>query len=317
MSDFTVTIVGTGVIGTSIGLALKRSDDPPKLLAHDKDLAKARAAVKKGAFDKAEWNLVNACEQADFIILAIPLNGIRTTLEAIAPDLKQGAVISDTSRSKVPPLIWAEELLPPHVHFVGGNPIVYPPGSGYEHASADLFRNKLYCLAPAPQADEQAVQLLMGLINILEAKAFFLDATEHDGLMTAVEYLPTLLSAALLNTLSGQTAWREARKLAGKLFEQASAGASGDPDDLAETLHSNRDNLAHWLDNYLAQLQQLRTCLTDEDSTEALAEMLDKAVVERINWLKDYAQGDFTDPELTPPKVETQGLMKRLIGFGR
>ena len=100
MSNFTITIVGAGVIGTSLGLALKQGQDPPRLLVHDKALANANAAVKKGAFDKAEWNLVNACEKADLIFLAIPLDGIRPTLEAIAPYLKENCVISDTSRRR-------------------------------------------------------------------------------------------------------------------------------------------------------------------------------------------------------------------------
>ncbi len=317
MSTYTIAIIGTGVIGTSLGLALKQSDPPPYLLGHDKDLAQAKAALKKGAFDKVEWNLINACEEADLIFLAIPLNGIRPTLEAIVPYLKKGAVVSDTATSKIPPLAWAEELLPDHVHFVSGNPIVHPFGVGYEYATANLFRDKLYCLTPASSANEQAVQLLIGLVGILGAEPFFLDAVEHDGLITAVEHLPTLLSAALLNTLSAQPSWRETRKLAGRLFEQLSAGATGDPDGIKEGFVNSGDNLVRWLDSYISQLNQFRTLLTDKDSAEALAEMLDQAVVERHNWFKDYQKGGFIDPELSPPQVENPGLMKRLIGFGR
>ena len=76
MSTFTITIVGTGVIGTSLGLALKQKDESLRLVAHDKDLGNAKAAAKLGAFDKVEWNLINACDQADLIMLAIPLSGI-------------------------------------------------------------------------------------------------------------------------------------------------------------------------------------------------------------------------------------------------
>ncbi|HEX9922721.1 MAG TPA: prephenate dehydrogenase/arogenate dehydrogenase family protein [Anaerolineae bacterium] len=323
MSNFTVTIVGTGVIGSSLGLALKQINDAPRLLGHDKDLAKAKAAAKAGAFDKAEWNLINACEPADLIILAMPLNGIRPTLETIAPYLKEGAVISDTARSKKAPLEWAEALLPEHVHFVGGDPIVNPPGLGYEYASADLFRHKLYCLTPASSAHEQAVQLMVSVAQLVGAEPFFLDATEHDGLVTAVEQLPILLSTMLLKTLSNQTSWREARKMASNLFEQVSAGAAGDPDAIKEDFINGRHNLVHWLDLFMAQLRQVRAQLTDETladsevAREALAKMLDQAVVERHNWLKDFEQSNFADPELASPKVETPGLMKRLIGLRR
>jgi prephenate dehydrogenase len=317
MSDFTITVVGAGVIGTSLGLAFKQDKDPPRLLVHDKDLEQAKAAVKRGAFDKAEWNLINACEPADLIILAIPLGGVRPTLEAIALYLKSGAVISDTARNKAPVLTFATEMLPAHVHFVGGDPLVYPAGSGQTHAAANLFQNRLYCLTPAPSADETAVQLMVGVVGMLQARPFFLDALEHDGLISAVDTLPSLLSVALLHTVADQVSWREMRKLAGGLFEQTTSGATGDPDSLKDSLLAQRETLIHWLDSYLAQLQQLRALLAStEASSEALVQKLDQAIVERHNWLADYQKGYFDDPELIQPKIERPGLMKQLIGFG-
>ena len=317
MSNFTITVVGAGVIGTSIGLALKQAEDPPRLLAHDKDLGHARAAVKMGAFDKAEWNLINACEQADLIILAIPSTGVHATLEAIAPYLKEGVVISDTTPSKVSALASAQALLPAHAHFVSGNPIVRPAGSGYDHADVDLFQNRLYCLTPASSAAEAAVQLMVGIVTLLGAEPFFLDAVEHDGLITAIESLPAVASLALVQTLTTQGAWREMRKLAGPLFEQISAGAVGDPDAWKDRFLANRDNLVRWIDRYLAQLNELRALLvTVDNAEETLAQQLDQTVVARRNWLVDYQKGHFIDPELASPKVESRGLMQQLIGFG-
>lgn len=317
MSDFTITIVGAGVIGTSLGLALKQVKDAPRLLVHDKDSEQAKAAVKLGAFDKAEWNLINACEPANLIILAIPLSGVRPTLQAIVPYLKAGTVVSDTTRSKGTVLAWAIELLPAHVHFIGGDPLVHPAGPGQAHASAKLFQNRLYCLTPAPAADETAVQLMVGLVGMVGAKPFFLDAQEHDGLAAAVDTLPGVLGVALLQTVAGQPSWREMRKLAGSLFEQTSAGASGDPDSLKDSLLGQRETLLHWLDSYQAQLQQLRALLMEgESGAEALAQKLDQAIVERYNWLTDYQQGHFDDPELISPTIERPNLMKQLIGLG-
>jgi len=318
MSHFTVTVVGAGVIGTSIGLALKQSKDPFWVVGHDRELANAQAGVKMGAFDKAEWNLISACEKADLIILAIPINGIRATLEAIAADLKQGVVITDTARTKAPVLAWAGELLPEHAHFIGGDPIVHPTGSGHEHATATLFRDTLYCLTPGPAAEEQAVQLVVGVVNMLGAKAFFLDVVEHDGLVTAIEHLPTLLSAALMNVLSEQKSWREARKMAGGLFAGVSGGAIGEPEAISNDFLVNRDSLKHWLRVYIEQLNHIQLLLEEAgDGDERLVEWLDKAIVERHNWLVDYQKGDFSDPELVTAKIESPGLMKRLIGIGR
>jgi prephenate dehydrogenase len=317
MSDFTITIVGTGVIGTSIGLALKQQPDAPRLIAHDKELSHAKAALKMGAFDKTEWNLINACEQADLIILAIPLSGVRPTLEAIADYLKQGVVISDTCSNKALTLAWAEALLPEHAHFVGGNPVVHPAGNSYTQASADLFKNRLYCLTPAVSANEEAVQLMVGLVALLGAEPFFLDAAEHDGLAAAIEYLPDLLSIALMRLLSQQSSWRELRKIAGRVFEQVSAGAEGDPDSLKDNFLQNRETLVHWLDAYIRQLRELRDLVAAEEApAERLAQQLDDAILARRNWLADYQKGRFTDPELISPRIENPGLLSQMMGLG-
>ncbi len=315
MTQFTITIIGAGLIGTSLGLAL-RQEKELRVLGHDKDQEQARAAVKRGAFDKAEWNLINACEPADLIILAIPLSGIQPTLTAVGPYLKAGAVITDTARHKTSVLAWAAEALPPQVHFVGGDPLVHPAGSGLEHASADLFRQRLYCLTPASSADETAVQLVVGIVSMLGAKPFFLDAEEHDGLAAAVDTLPALVSAALVETVAGQSSWRELRKLAGSLFEQVSMGASGDPDSLRDSLQANKLNLLHWLDSYMGQLQQLRSLLVEPEAGEPLAQKLDHAIVERHNWLKDYQHGYFDDPDVALPPIEKRNLMQQLVGLG-
>lgn len=318
MSDFTITVVGTGVIGTSIGLALKQHADPPRLVTHDKELANAQAAVKLGAFDKAEWNLINACEQANLVVLALPLNGIRSTLEAIGSYLQEGVVVTDTTRNKVPTLKWVKELLPDHAHFVGGNPVVHPSGVGYKNATPDLFKERLYCLTPAPSAHEDAVQMLVSFVSLLGGSPFFLDAAEHDGLITATELLPNLLSLTLMDTVAHQHSWRELRKLAGGLFENISSGAAGDPDGMTAAFLENKAALTHWVDRYITQLAEIKALLTaPDDSTEALAQKIDKAVVARTNWLQDFEAGNFTDPELVSPKIENPGILNQMIGFGR
>ncbi|GAB4430234.1 MAG: prephenate dehydrogenase/arogenate dehydrogenase family protein [Anaerolineae bacterium] len=319
MSKFTITIIGAGVIGTSLGLALKQQDDPPILLAHDKDLGVASAAAKLGAFDKAEWNLINACEKADLVILAIPLSGVEATLKAIGPELKPNAVVTDTCPSKQPVLAWAAEHLPDSVHFVGGNPLVRPPGSGAANARADLFRERLYCLTPAPGAHEEAVELLVGLASLVGAEPFFLDPAEHDGLATAVEHLPRLLSVALMRTLATPGSWREIRKMAGGTFEQISAGAEGDPDGIKDNFVENREMLLHWLDSTMAELGHLRGLLSggNSDSGEALAQAIDEAVVNRRDWLKEYRQGHIIEPELAAMRpAEIPGFWQRWLGFG-
>jgi prephenate dehydrogenase len=121
---FRTTLIGLGLVGSSIGLALKRTGANLEIVGHDKSNEAARSAHRNGCVDRTEWNLISACDGADLIVISTPLEGIKSTLAAIAAELKEGCVVTDTASLKVPVLNWARQFLPPTVQFVGGHPIV-------------------------------------------------------------------------------------------------------------------------------------------------------------------------------------------------
>ncbi len=316
MSDVTITVIGAGAVGTSLGLALQQLEDSPQLIGHDKDPLHTKQAVKMGAFDKSNWNLINACADADLIVLAIPANEIESTLTAIANDLKEDAIVSDTAQTKADIIKMAESILPKHVHFVGGNPIVSPAGNGPAYARADLFQDTLYCLTPSPSVVPEAIKLLEDMVTLIGGTPFYLDPLEHDGLVCGVNDLPALLSIALTHTVSEPQAWQEARKLAGALFSQVSTGATGDPDALAATFLNNRNNLTRWIDTTIQTLQTAKSLL-EEGEAEALAQFVDRAVVARTNWQKDFEANALSNLHATGKEtVEKPNLFKQLLGFG-
>ncbi len=281
-----ITIVGTGCIGTSIGLALHQSKQPLVVVGHDKEPGHANTARTMKAIDKSDWNLVGACENADLVILALPLNAIEPTLKAAGPYLKEGSVVTDTASLKAPVVAWAAALLPSHVHFVGGDPVVTSTGSGPEAASADLFRNSLYCITPAPDTHPDAVSLISGLAALLGGRPYYLDAAEHDGLAAGVAHLPHALALTLVRSNSRQGAWRELRKLAGGGFEQIGAVMGEDAEALADLLLANRDNLARWLNSYGTELQAIGSLLAAGER-EPLAQAIDQAMAAYREWNSD------------------------------
>ncbi len=325
-----ITIVGLGMIGASMGLALCQAGVASEVTGHDKDMGIANQARKLQAVDRTDWNLISACEKADLIILATPMGAIEPTLKAIAPYLHPGCVVIDTAALKAPVLAWAETILPKEVHYVGTDPIVIrQPSAGSEvqatglkAARADLFKDALFCLVPAPQADPSAVKLAADLATILGAKPFFLDATEHDSLSAAVDQMPAIAALALLEMAIGQPSWNELRKVAGPSFEQATYLASTDPSTFSDLTPANRDNLVRWIDALSASLASMRQELV-EGSQETLTKRFVKAAAERDRWLNDRATGQLleTIPDSQmPSKSEIfdaflgGGLRKALIG---
>ncbi len=309
-----IAIVGLGLIGGSLGLRLQELEVASEVIGHDVDPARGSRAKQMGAVTKTHFNLVSACEEADLVVLAIPLEGIRSTLEAIGPYLREGCVVLDTATLKAPVVRWAEEVLPPGVHFVGGNPILRSglDGSGLDAASPELFAGGLFCLTPPADAEPAAVRLAADLATVLGAKPFFLDAAEHDGLASAVEHLPALVGLALLDLVVSQPTWREMRKLAGNAFEAATMLPAGDGVAYHTLVEQNRENLVRWLDAFVARLQGLRRLL-DEEDLSAFDEVSRRATEHRSQWQVARAKGDWGDqPGMELP--ERPSILDGLLG---
>ncbi len=269
-----ITIIGLGRVGVSIGLALKKAEEVDLFITgHDKEPKRTRSAVQHKAIDKGEWNLHRSVENADLIILALPLPAIRETLGYIAEDLRPNAVVTDTATLKGPVLAWAEELLPPHVHFIGGHPIVRDVIPEPEAARADVFEGEIYCLCTTPSAQPKAVRLVTNLINLLNARPFFMDPQEHDALVAGVEHAPQVLAIALAHAVTQSSGWRDMRKLAGAQLEAGTFLTNPDPEDLALQFRENREHLISWLDllqRYVTHWRRLIETGTPEHIEDAL-----------------------------------------------
>jgi prephenate dehydrogenase len=317
-----ITIVGLGLIGGSIGLALRQAGNDYEIVGHDREHTVASKARKRGAVDKVKWNLISACEKADLIIIATPVIAIKETLTAIAPYLKPGCLITDTASIKGPVVAWAQEILPDTVNFVGGDPIISQeastggsPPTGIEGARADLFQGGLYCLTPSPEAAPQAVQLATDLVHFLGARPFFLDAAEHDGLVAGVDHLPFVLSAVLLETTVSSPAWREMRKLAGDAFQGVTRFSSGDAAIYRDTCLTNGENIVRWIDACLARLKELREIIAAQEAEE-LEKTFEEAMSVRDKWLRDKAEGRWELDEELPVSLPRQSFLRRIIGIG-
>lgn len=317
MSSIKITIIGAGVIGTSLGLALKTMDDTPYIVGHDKDTLHTRQATKLGAFDKTDWNLINACDGADLVILAIPAGEIPETLKIIGSELRDDAVITDTATTKAAVLQAATEILPPTVHFVGGHPIVSPAGNGPEYARVDLFKHALYCLTPSPTVTPDAVKLLESMVSVIGGTSFFVDAAEHDGLSSGVNDLPVAMAVALIHGVSNSPGWDETRRLAGNLFAGIASVANGESDVLSANLLSNRQNLSPRIEALVGTLKTLKSFL-DADDSEGLSAFVEEAVSAREQWQIDFAGNQLSN--LNPPDekdIERPSLIKTFLGIGR
>jgi prephenate dehydrogenase len=279
-----IAIIGTGLIGTSIGLALRHAKVRNiEIVGHDREPNNASKARKRGAIDKMTWNIADAVEGAKLIIIAVPVQAVRDVMAAVGPIAKEGAIITDTASTKSDILFWAEDVLPRHVHFVGGHPMAGREFPGPDAAETDLFQGAYYCIVPSRRAPREAVQVVADLAQSVGATPYYLDAQEHDGLVAAVSHLPLVVSAALVNTATQNPAWREMGKLASSGFRDVSRLASGDPEMSRDIMLTNQESVIYWLDEMIASLERYKNMV--REGGESLETAFTQAKVARDKWL--------------------------------
>lgn len=259
-----VTIIGTGLIGGSIGLALKAAKlTGLEVVGFDEDHGTLGAARRAGAVDRGAPNLREAVHDAKLVIVAVPPLAVRQVFEDIAAHLGEGAIVTDTASTKAMPARWAKELLPERVAYVGGHPMAGKETQGIQAADATLFKDKAWVVIPSTTAGEGAVKSVLGLVSIVGAEPAFVDAEEHDQYVAAISHLPLVMSASLFSLVRNSPAWDDIAPLAASGFRDLTRLTSGDPRMGHDICATNGDAIAHWIDRYIVELQRFKDLLLE------------------------------------------------------
>ena len=312
----TLAIIGLGLIGGSIGLALKRAEPVnTTVIGYDRDLEVAGRAVEFKAIQRMTTTAPEAVKDATLVIVAVPTISVRKVFEEIAPHLSTGTVVTDTSSTKGDVMRWARDLLPRGVHFVGGHPMAGKETSGPQAAEESLFDDRPYCLVPSLDASQGAVNAVEGLVKALGATPFYMDADEHDSYAAAISHVPLVASLALFKLAHGSAAWPELAGMSGPAFRDLTRLASGEPEMSHDIFLTNRANIGHWLDRYIDELQKLRTMIDDreEGASEALFRSLVQTQMDRDTFIMNPTKREESVPDPDLPST-SESFMSMLAG---
>ena len=279
-----IAIIGLGLIGGSIGLALKQVGEPGwEIVGWVRRPEAASMALSLGVIDRAGMNLSEVVKEVDLVIIATPVLTVKGILSQIANHLSPGCIVTDTASTKLEVMKWAEELLPPTVNFVGGHPMAGKETYGIQAAEAKLFQGRVYCLTPAKKASPEAVNKVADMVKKLGAVPLFIDAEEHDNLVAGISHLPMLLSAALVSATTKDSSWDRMSKLAASGYRDLTRLASGNPQVNAHICRSNQKAILHWIDEFSKELGRYRRLVDVGDNH--LEEALVEANRARQQWL--------------------------------
>src|SRR4051812_6357073 len=178
-----IGIIGLGLIGTSLGLAVRRNGSAPEIVGFDINPDNLHRAARQGAITRSCGTLAEVCDGADAVVLAPPVRAILRLLPEIAPHVQPNTLVTDTGGTKAEIVRVAESALPPHAAFVGGHPLAGRLTAGVDQSSGDLFLGATYCLTPTPAAPQWGVGTAIELVEGLGAQPHFLTPEEHDALL--------------------------------------------------------------------------------------------------------------------------------------
>jgi len=314
-----ITIIGMGLIGASLGMALRSANgkEAPlgqiQVTGYDKDSRATSNARGRLAIDREARNLGEALREAQLVVVAVPVQAVREVFAAIAPVLPSGCIVTDVSSVKRQVMVWARELLPASAEFVGGHPMAGKERTGPAAAAPDLFKGAVYCLTPSPRASQMAIDLVDSLVRQVGAKTYFIDPDEHDAYVAGVSHLPFLLSAALVEATSSSPAWKEMAPLAATGYRDISRLASGDPEMHRDICMTNRAAIVRWLDEATRVLLDMRDQI-EAGKGDDLLQRFERVRDAREEWLNNR-------PNLRPGEADFENVFNVAVErpnlFGR
>lgn len=245
----TLAIIGVGLIGGSLGLALKdRLGDDIRITGLCRTQASMDRAMELGAVDFASPDIEKVVSGADVIFLSTPVLQMMPMMKKILPYVKSGAIVTDAGSTKQ--YIWNElkTLLPSDIYYIAGHPMTGREKSGVGAAGKELFINKCYVIVENTGAPQEAHDLICDMVRVTGANLTTLDIAKHDRCASVISHIPHVAAAALVTLLNRSHGDKEAcLKLAGGGFKDTTRIASSNSDMWADICMTNQDAITNHL----------------------------------------------------------------------
>jgi prephenate dehydrogenase len=267
----TVAIVGVGLIGASIGLALRKRQLAKTVVGIGRRESTLKAAKRRGAVTRVTTDLAAGVADAQLVVVCTPVEIIPEQVRAVALNCRQGALITDAGSAKEEIVFALDHALAHHnprgATFVGSHPMAGSEKNGPQNATAELFEGCVTIVTPSSQTNAKAARDISLFWKSLGAKIIRIGPKEHDQAVAAISHLPHLVASVL-----AACAPQSALPLAAGGWRDTTRVASGDPHLWRQILSQNRFHVLHALDKFCHELTDFRRALAynDRDKIEQL-----------------------------------------------
>ena len=269
-----LAIIGVGLIGSSIARAARRRHAARRIVLADHSVGVLERAKALGLGDVVTDDVARAVRSADCVILCAPVGANEAIGRAIAPALKQGAIVSDVGSVKGAVIAALEPILPKHARLVPAHPVAGTEYSGPDAGFATLFMNRWCILTPPERTDAEAVSKMRAFWEALGAHVETMSSTHHDLVLAITSHVPHLIAYNLVGAAADleEVTQSEVMKFSAGGFRDATRIAASDPTMWRDVFLNNREAVLEMLGRFNEDLTALQRMIRrgDGDGLHAL-----------------------------------------------
>ena len=299
-----IALIGIGLIGSSISHAVRRKGLAQTIVGSARTKATIETALKLRLIDGGCVKAADAVKGADLVILGVPVGACGPTAEEIAPNLRQGAILTDVGSVKAAVVRDVAPHVPKGVHFIAAHPIAGTEKSGPESGFAELFDGRWTVLTPEPGTDKAAVEKLKAFWMALGAKVEIMGAEHHDLVLAITSHLPHLIAYNIVNTAEHlqQVTNTEVIKFSAGGFRDSTRIAASDPTMWRDVFLNNKEAVLEMLGRFSEDLTELQRAIRFGDGDKlfrlfAEARSIRRGIIQagQDTTAPDFGRGTQTD----------------------
>jgi prephenate dehydrogenase len=279
-----ISIIGVGLLGGSLGLAVRKHKLAGEVAGYVRREASLRDCERAGAVDYATTDLLAAVSNAGLVILCTPLAQMPELARRLVPGLKRGAVVTDVGSVKADVVRELEAIVKTSgAHFVGGHPMAGGEKMGVLASRSDLYENAVCVITPTRRSNAAAVRKLTKFWQAMGSRTLSMDAAHHDLLVSRTSHLPHVAAAALATLVLNPSQPKFQADLCAAGFRDTTRIASGSPEMWRDISLANRKNIARSVDGFIVELKKFQTALRSGKPSE-IERLFSTAKRRRDDW---------------------------------
>jgi prephenate dehydrogenase len=277
-------VIGTGLMGGSFALALKRAGLVQRVIGYSKSPSTTERAKKLGVIDDAAESALLAVSGSDIVLIAVPVAATEATFKAIRHLVEPGCLFMDVGSTKRDVVDAARRVLKERVaSFVPAHPIAGKEAGGVQHADAALYQGRQVILTPLSSTDPALVQKAADVWSAIGCQVLKMTPDDHDAAFAAVSHLPHLLAFAYFSAIARQPAGADYLTLAGPGFRDFTRIAASDPAVWRDILMANREEVLKQSLRFRHTLDAIEHVMRSGNG-EALEDLIRQSADARANW---------------------------------